>query len=58
MNYGDPTGIMGNMWFGNWDERDYFFIAPHKYQLGWFHEQSIFEVKENGRYMYVLLINF
>ena len=47
IEYGDPVGIMGNMWWNNWNQL-YYFNAPHRVQLGWIPQGAYGEITGNS----------
>ena len=51
IEYGDPAAIMGNMWWSTW-EKEYYFHASHRYQLGWIQEKDIGYMSQAGTIQY------
>jgi hypothetical protein len=48
VEYGDPTGWMGNQWWSM--QKIYQFIAPYRIQLGWIPPEKVLEVSTSGTY--------
>lgn len=46
--YGDPTSIMGNLWWSS--DRVFYFTAPHRIQNQWIDSDRVKQVNQDGVY--------